>query len=178
MTRRSLYLSYAALAALCVSAMSVRAIAFQSAVERRIAKYADATPSDVIARLQRRIDAGEVTLAFDATWGYLPSVLRALDVPVSSQTLVFSKTSFQIDKIAPRTPRAIYFGDDVYVAWVQRGLVIEIASVDPTLGAVFYTLDQRATERPAFVRQVHNCLQCHDSSLNTGGVPGLVLQPL
>ncbi len=176
MTRRSLCLSYTVLAALCVSAMSVRAMAFQSAVERRIAKYADATPADVIARLQRRIDAGEVTLAFDATWGYLPSVLRALDVPVSSQTLVFSKTSFQIDKIAPRTPRAIYFGDDVYVAWVQRGLVIEIASVDPTLGAVFYTLDQRATERPSFVRQVHNCLQCHDSSLNTGGVPGLVVQ--
>lgn len=148
----------------------------QSAAERRIARYVAATPTDAIARLQRRIDAGEVTLAFDDKWGYLPSVLSALNIPPSSQTLVYSKTSFQIDKIAPRTPRAIYSGDDVYVGWVQKGTVLEFASVDPALGAVFYTLNQQTTDKPRFERQTHNCLQCHDSMLNTGGVPGFVVQ--
>lgn len=148
----------------------------QSAAERRIANYAAATPTDTIARLQRRIDAGEVTLTFDPQWGYLPSVLAALHIPSSSQSLVYSKTSFQIDKIAPRTPRAIYFGDDIYVGWVQKGGVLEVASVDPALGAVFYTLNQQVAEKPRFERQTHNCLQCHDSMLNTGGVPGFVVQ--
>lgn len=176
MTRGTRHLAFAgvALAAALVSAADFSGA--QSAAERRIAKYAAATPNDAIARLQRRIDSGDVTLQFDPQWGYLPSLLTALKVPASSQTLVFSKTSFQIDKIAPRTPRAVYFGDDVYVGWVQRGTVIEVASVDPTLGAVFYTLNQQATAKPSFERQTHNCLQCHDSSLNTGGVPGLVVQ--
>jgi hypothetical protein len=30
-------------------------------------------------------------------------------VPISSQTLVFSKTSFQFRKITPKAPRALYF---------------------------------------------------------------------
>ena len=163
--------------ALTFAVVSVtRVSGFQSAAERRIAQYAAAKPSDAIARLQQRIDAGEVKLQFDQQRGYLSSVLKALKVPESSQMLVYSKTSFQFDKIAPRTPRAVYFGDDVYVGWVQRGTVIEVATVDPALGAVFYTLDQRDTPAPAFVRQTHNCLQCHDSMLNTGGVPGFVVQ--
>ena len=49
-----------------------------------------------------------------------------------------------------------------------RGTVIEVADVDPALGAVFYTLDQQAQAKPKFERQTHNCLQCHDSVLNTG----------
>jgi len=102
-------------------------------------------------------------------------VLRALDVPVSSQVLVFSKTSLQRDLISPRTPRAIYFNDSVYVGWVPGG-DIEVASIDPTLGAVFYLLPRRQRERPQFHRQTHACLQCHDSSAMTGGVPGLMVR--
>lgn len=166
----------AVLGAAIVHAAEVPVAAPQSVAERRIAKYAAATPTDVIARLQQRIDTGDVTLTFDPQWGYLPSLLSALRIPSSSQTLVYSKTSFQIDKIAPRTPRAIYFGDDVYVGWVQKGGVLEVASVDPSLGAVFYTLNQQAADKPRFERQTHNCLQCHDSMLNTGGVPGFVVQ--
>src|ERR1043166_10013999 len=90
---------------------------------------------DAVAALQKTIDAGEASLAFDKDRGYLPAVLRALDVPVSSQGLVFSRTSLQVDRIAPWTPRAIYFSDDVYVGWVQGGPIMEIAAVDPSLGA-------------------------------------------
>jgi hypothetical protein len=144
----------------------------------RLSRYANATPNDAIARLQQKIDAGEVQLEFDEAHGYLKSILKVLGIAPSSQTLVFSKTSFQLDKIAPWSPRAIYFNDDVYVGWVQRGHVIEIASADPKLGAVFYTLDQNAAGKPKFQREFHNCLQCHDSTLNTGGVPGFVVQSI
>jgi hypothetical protein len=138
--------------------------------------YSKAAATDPVARLQQRIDAGELTLAYDETRGYLPAVLQALDVPVASQGLVFSRTSLQVDRIAPWSPRAIYFTDDVYVGWVQGGPIMEIASVDPKLGGVFYTLTQERAERPTFERQGHTCLQCHDSSASTGGVPGFIMR--
>ena len=69
---------------------------------------------------------------------------------VSSQVLVFSKTSLQRDRIAPKTPRAIYFNDDVYVGFCLRGDVMEVSAADPKLGTVFYTLDQEPAERPRF----------------------------
>ncbi len=42
------------------------------------------------------------------------TTLPVLGVPVESQVLVFSKTSFQLQRIAPATPRALYFNDSVY----------------------------------------------------------------
>ena len=130
--------------------------------------YSTSTPTDAVARLQARIDAGEVTLAFDEARGYLPSLLRALDIPASSQTLVFSKTSLQLDRIAPWSPRALYFNDDVYLGWVQGGPIMELASVDPKLGTVFYTIGQDPSGAPRFEREGHTCLVCHDSSSVTG----------
>ncbi|MEW6323257.1 MAG: hypothetical protein AB1635_19480 [Acidobacteriota bacterium] len=149
-----------------------------TAAEHETIAYSATAPDDAVARLQKRIDAGEVTLAHDANRGYLPAVLRALDIPVESQTLVFSRTSFQVDRIAPWSPRALYFNDDVYVGWVQNGPVMELAAMDAKLGAVFYTLAQDARERPAFRRETSTCLLCHDSSSTTGGVPGLVVRSI
>lgn len=138
--------------------------------------YSKTAPKDAVAKLQQQIDSGEVTLAYDEAHGYLPAVLKALHVPVSSQGLVFSRTSLQVDRIAPWTPRAIYFNDDVYVGWVQGGPIMEVASADPALGGVFYTLSQQQTDHPKFERQTHACLQCHDSSSSTGGVPGFIMR--
>src|SRR5262245_25004046 len=104
--------------------------------------YSKTPATDPVAQLQKKIDSGEVMLAFDEQHGYLSSLLRALEIPVSSQGLVFSRTSLQVDRIAPWSPRAVYFNDDVYVGWVQGGPIMEIASVDPKLGAVFYTIAQ------------------------------------
>jgi hypothetical protein len=148
----------------------------RKAADHQAIAYAKRAPDDAVARLQQRIDAGEVTLPFDAARGYLPAVLDALKIPASSQGLVFSRTSLQVDRIAPWTPRALYFNDEVYVGWVQDGPIMEIASIDPTLGAVFYTLDQQAASRPTFTRQTQTCLQCHDSVPATGGVPGLIMR--
>jgi hypothetical protein len=165
-----LVIACAALASVAVTAQ------WPSGPEHPAIAYSTSAPTDAVARLQQQIDAGSVTLEWTADHGYLPSVLRHLAVPISSQGLVFSRTSLQVDRITPWTPRAVYFNDDVYVAWVQGGPMMEIASADPKLGAVFYTLTQQPSARPTFERQTHSCLQCHDSSSITGGVPGFILR--
>lgn len=137
-------------------------------------RYSSTSPDEAVARLTREIGEGRAKLAFDEDHGYLKAFLEALRVPVSSQMLVFSKTSLQASRITPSFPRALYFNDDVYVGWVKGGEVMEISAVDPRLGAVFYTLAQRPDERPR--RQTHACLQCHDSRGLTLGVPGHVVR--
>jgi hypothetical protein len=140
-------------------------------------EYSTRSPNDRVSQLQGRLDNGGQQLEFRDKLGYLPAVLQALNVPVESQMLVFSQTSLQRQRISPRRPRAIYFSDDVYVGFCQSGNVLEVAAVDPQLGAVFYTIDQEQTERPRFVRQTENCLVCHSSS-RTEGVPGLLVRSL
>lgn len=130
---------------------------------------------DPIARLQARLDAGTVTLAHDSVLGYLPALLTALDIPVSSQTLVFSRTSLQTDKITPWSPRALYFNDDVYVGYVLESHFLEIGAVDPVKGGVFYTLSQEPRARSRFARETTTCLMCHSSKGATGGVPGFMV---
>jgi len=147
-----------------------------TSAEHEAIAYSTSTPHDAVAALQQKIDSGEIKLQFDDAHGYLPSVLKNLNVPTSSQGLVFSRTSLQVDKIAPWTPRAVYFNDDVYVGWVQNGPIMEVATADPQLGAIFYTLDQQPTDHPKFHRQLQTCLQCHDSSSSTGGVPGFIMR--
>jgi len=136
--------------------------------------YSTTAPENVVSRLQERMTAGNTGLEWDARHGYLPSLLRALDVPVSSQVLAFSKTSLQDDKIGPKTPRAIYFNDDVHIGYVQRG-VLEIAAADPRLGMVYYTLEQTADSPPLFQRRTNNCLTCHGAA-RTRNVPGLLVR--
>jgi hypothetical protein len=133
--------------------------------------------NDPVAKLQQRIDQGQVALEFDPKHGYLKSVLKFLKVPVSSQTLVFSKTSFQYKRISPSSPRALYFNDNVYVGWVQNGHSLEIASFDPDQGAIFYLLDQQPSDQPAFVRATLDCTQCHVAP-GTRGVPGVLLRSI
>ncbi len=139
--------------------------------ERDPINYLTAETNNAITQLQRRIDDGQIQLDHENHAGYLKSVLRELNVSVSSQTLVFSKTSLQRHRISPRTPRAIYFSDDVYIGFCQHGDVLEVSAADPSLGAVFYTLSQEPSDKPVFTRQNDNCLLCHGSS-NTRGVPG------
>ena len=134
-------------------------------------RYAVAADSNPVSRLRDAVVAGKLQLAFDADKGYLPAVLKALDVPVSSQMLVFSKTSLQRQRIAPATPRALYFNDEVYVGYCQSGDVMEFSVADPGLGTVFYTLEQQGDGPARFIRQTESCLICHGSSA-TQGFPG------
>src|SRR5438132_1006025 len=132
--------------------------------------YSKATADGPVARLQKKIDSGEVKLQFDAQFGYLRSLLNELNVPESSQMLVFSKTSFQRERISPHSPRSLFFADDAYVGFIPGAPIMEISAVDPKLGGVFYTLEQKKVERPKFVRN-DQCLECHASSKSMG-VPG------
>jgi hypothetical protein len=156
---------------LAICLLSQPLFAEDASYERPPINYATAALTDPVARLQREIDAGRVKLAYDPKTGYLPALLRALKVPVSSQVLVFSKTSFQRNLIGPETPRALYFGDEVYVGYVQGGDVLEITSTDPNTGPIFYTLRQKTRGTPTFARQTDSCLQCHASSM-TQDLPG------
>jgi hypothetical protein len=143
--------------------------------ERAPINYSKATPNNPLARLQAQMDAGKVQLPFHKDRGYLPALLKALQVPESSQVLVFSKTSLQRSRISPKSPRALYFNDEMYVGFCQAGQVLEISAVDPKLGAVFYTLDQQEADRPKFARQTDACMLCHASS-QTKNVPGHILR--
>src|ERR1019366_1877978 len=123
-------------------------------------QYGDAPVDDAIARLGRQMEAGKVKLDYAPVGGYLPSLLKVLEINVDSQVLVFSKTSFQNPKIAPWTPRALYFNDKVAIGSVQNGDVLEVAALDPKQGVTFYSFDVKRRAKPTFDQRT-DCLQCH-----------------
>ena len=141
-------------------------------VEHPAIDYFDSPSDDPIARLAGRFAAGEIRFApGNDDLGYLPSLLAHLEINIDSQALVFSKTSFQAPKISPDNPRAIYFNDEVAVAFVRGSDAIEIAAIDPELGTVFYSADMKTLGQDGFARR-EICLGCHQGPA-TSGVPGL-----
>jgi len=137
-------------------------------------QYSKSPDSGPVARLQQKIEQGTIHLDYDKKFGYLPALLAALEIPPSSQMLVFSKTSFQRERINPKSPRAVFFNDDVYIGYVVGSSLLEVSAVDPKLGGIFYTLEQKPAEKPRFVR-TDQCLECH-ASAKTMGVPGHVVR--
>lgn len=136
--------------------------------------YSNAPTADPVEILNRKLAAGERKLEYhDDGLGYLTSLLEALDVNSDSQTLVFSKTSFQAVRISPRAPRALYYNDKVSVGYVQGSDVLELASLDPKQGYVFYTMENSKSAPPSLDRR-DVCLQCHHSTA-TAGIPGIMV---
>ena len=133
-------------------------------------------PGDRVAKLQKRLENGRTKLDFAPNWGYLPALLKELDINIDSQVLVFSKSSIQVSHISPRTPRAIYFNDDVAVGYVQGGDVLELSALDPQLGIILYSLDVERSEKPEFSRR-DDCLRCHQGPV-TMGIPGIFVSSL
>jgi hypothetical protein len=146
---------------------------------------------DAISKLSRRLATGDVRIEADSRHGYLKSVLKLLDVPLESQLLVYSKTARAPDLVSPKSPRALFFNDEVSVAWIPKSRELEITALDPVKGINFYTLSQpldspedkkqataeaasAADPTPTFLRR-DRCLACHAgrSSLE---VPGLLLR--
>jgi len=167
-----------ALLALAVSgaaaaALAQRRDAFVESRDHPAVMYSKGATHDPVAALNAQLERGATRLAFDATNGYLAATLEAFKVPRQSQSLVFSHTSAQAERISPQNPRAVYFNDTVAVGWVRGADVLEVAAEDPAQGVIFYTLDQKATTAPRFKRQ-DGCLQCH-LSWDTLGVPGLMV---
>lgn len=123
--------------------------------------YSKTKPHDVVTRLEAELISGQVKLK-GTDREVVQSLLRTLHIPVSSQMLVFSKTSFQKDIISPEHPRALFYTDNCYVGWVPGGLV-EIAAIDPELGPVFYSFDPRglSEKKPAEFPREDECMNCH-----------------
>ncbi len=127
-------------------------------------RYSKTPDDNVVSRLRADIESGKVHLKYEPKWGYLQSLLRQLHVPTSSQTLVFSKTSLQRQRISPEKPRAIYFNDNVYVGCCQDSELVEVATTDPRLGTAFYSFMGKKSGKPQLMRQGDACLTCHAAS--------------
>ncbi len=138
--------------------------------------YYSSQSHDAVAKLLERLQAGTDKLEADSNGSYLSSVLKALEIPKSSQCLVFSKTSMQIPYISPRTPRAIYFNDLVYVGSVEGSPIMELTAVDPQLGCVFYTLERNEQDF-SIIRDRGQCLACH-ATTRTERVPGVIVRSI
>ncbi len=132
--------------------------------------YTQTSADNRVSRLVEAMKAKEVHLKYTEERGYLGSLVEALEISESSQVLVFSKTSMQVNHISRRNPRAIYFNDDTYVGWVNGSSLAEISTHDPKLGTAFYTVDMMPW-RAKIVRADYDCLGCHATSM-TQGVPG------
>ncbi|HEY7287095.1 MAG TPA: hypothetical protein VH497_16715 [Vicinamibacterales bacterium] len=146
---------------------------FQGSSEDPAIAYSTAPLDNAVSEVNSRLRNGTVRLTFDGRSGYLRSALDALNIPVDSQALVFSKTSFQQKRISDTNPRALFFNDRAALGWVRDGEIIEVAAHDAKEGMVFYTLEQRQVEQPEFKRVV-TCLGCHMSG-DTLGVPGMLM---
>ncbi len=132
--------------------------------------------NDSVARLNRKLQSGELRLEFEERTGYLRSLLAALDIPIDSQVALFSGTSLQARIINARNPRTIFFNDSTAVGWMAGGL-IEVASLDPRQGAMFYLLPQQTTPPLRQLARDTRCLTCHYST-NTLGVPGFLVRSI
>ncbi len=137
-------------------------------------RYSDRTPKDPFTRLRNRLEAPNSPLDRTSELAFVRSLLRVLEIPESSQLLVFSTTSLQLGLISPSNPRALYFNDDTYVGWVPGGR-IEIASIDPELGAIFYIFDIPDDASPIRADRSGRCMNCHAGD-EVGFVPGLTIK--
>ena len=134
--------------------------------------YNTAELKDPMSLLLKRIEVGELTIEEAPGKDLVARLLEELDIPVSSQTLVFTQTSLQRKIVNPGNPRAMYFNEDVYLGWMPGGR-IEIASVDPDLGMIFYFQRELDRTEGDLFRRERRCLGCHAGSA-TNFLPGLL----
>ena len=160
------------LALLVLAAPATSPAQFWNDFEEFPHNYFSADLKDPMSLLIKRVEAGEIKLDEAPGKPLVDRLLKELDIPVSSQTLVFTQTSLQRKIVNPANPRAMYFNEDIYLGWMPGGR-IEIASVDPDLGMIFYF--QRELDKsngPLFTRE-KRCLGCHAGSA-TNFLPGLL----
>ncbi len=153
-----------------------RAGAFMGSSNDPAIRYSTAPLNNAVVEVNKQLQDRAVQLTFEGRSGFLRSALEALQIPVDSQLLVFSRTSLQAKRINEGNPRALFFNDRVALGWVRDGDVLEVAAHDESQGMVFYTLEQRAdvTTGPPQFKRAFECLGCHVSG-DTLRVPGLLM---
>ena len=85
--------------------------------------YWKRAPKDRFSRWMTNLTAGRVELDYSGEKAFVASVLKSLDIPASSQMLLFSTTSLQLSLITPRTPRARYFSTKTStsdMSWAEK----------------------------------------------------------
>ncbi len=168
---------------LTISSLSAPALAAETQGPRVIDfkapphHYLDHKPRDRFARLLEKALKGEVKFDTSSDKSFLISLLESLNIPISSQIMVFSASSLQSEIINPRNPRALYFNEDTYLGWVPGGLV-EIIAADPELGPMFYVFNRLRPGGPVpDVQRSTKCMNCHAGNA-TRRVPGLIAESL
>src|SRR5882762_7361909 len=73
--------------------------AFMGSTDDPVIRYSTAPLNNAVADVNRKLQDGAVRFAFDSRSGFLQSALEALQIPVDSQLLVFSRTSLQGKRI-------------------------------------------------------------------------------
>ena len=139
----AIILCLALLGTIAVSLQAQRAGSFRGSTDDPAIRYSTAPLNNAVVEANRKIQEGTIQLAFEGRSGFLRSALDALQIPVDSQLLVFSRASLQGKLINEQNPRALFFNDRVALGWVRGGEIIEVAAHDEAAGVVFYTLDQR-----------------------------------
>ncbi len=150
--------------------------AFMGSANDPAIRYSTAPLNNAVVEVNKKLQDGTTQLTFEGRSGFLRSALEALQIPVDSQLLVFSRTSLQRKQINEQNPRALFFNDRVALGWVRGGDVIEVAAHDASAGVVFYTLEQRADADagPPQFKRAFECLGCHLAG-DTLRVPGLLM---
>ncbi len=166
-------MSASALAGAYAALSAQHAGAFRGSLDDPAINYSSRPLDNVVDEANRKLSDGSLRFTFDSRNGYLNSVLEALQLPIDSQLLVFSRGSLQGKLIGDQNPRAVFFNDRVQLGWTRDGDVLEVAANDATAGVVFYTL-QNTAPGPVEFKRVFHCLGCHVTG-DTLGVPGLLM---
>src|SRR5258705_2655705 len=111
-----------------------RAGTFMGSPDDPAIKSSSAPLNNVIVDVNKKLQDGIIQFSFDSRSGYLRSALEALQLPVDSQLLVFSRVSLQGKRISDQNPRALFFNDRVALGWVRGGDLLEVAAYDASEG--------------------------------------------
>ena len=95
--------------------------------ENSIHQYYQHVPQDSFTSLKSVIESGKSsTDRYSNRASMLSYLLKEFKISYLSQVLVFSNTSLQLSKISPKSPRAIFFSDDLYPGYVPNGHIVVI----------------------------------------------------
>lgn len=144
--------------------------------ENSIHQYYQHVPQDSFTSLKSVIESGKSsTDRYSNRASMLSYLLKEFKISYLSQVLVFSNTSLQLSKISPKSPRAIFFSDDLYLGYVPNGQ-IEVIGIDPKIGAIPYIFRLPNPEDADFppIYRSRRCMKCHASE-KTEFIPGLLL---
>lgn len=165
----------ACLGLILLSMLVATATRAENEYENAPIRYSATPPNDAAQALEKKLRAGEATIDRTDAWTVLRGLMQHLEIPESSQVLVFSKTSKQNHLIHPQTPRVLYYGDNAYIGYCLGGS-IEVSTIDPVLGPIFYLLEPDTPKnRPLTFERDQSCLSCHGGPFSPD-VPGVLVR--